>query len=143
MAEILVMARDGARNADPEKDRRGGYKRGMPVVVMEDGHEWGREEGLPTFVVLKLPGVSAARVRKYLDPETDAARAVVRRRLWQIQWSELPAPARQRLAQTGALTIKADPDYAGPYDYTWAQVKGFFLNHATGLRETAAAPTAG
>ena len=56
MAQILVMAIDKT-HADPTKDRRGCYKRGMPVVVMPDTHTWGLDERPPKFVVLKLPGV--------------------------------------------------------------------------------------
>jgi hypothetical protein len=34
------------------------------------------------------------------------------------------------------LTIKVGT-YAGTYDYTWTQVKGYFRNQQTGLDETA------
>jgi len=57
MCEILVKAIDHV-SADPVLDRRGAYKRGDPVVIMGDGHEWGNKEGLPKFVLLKIPGVS-------------------------------------------------------------------------------------
>ena len=66
MAEILIKAVD-ATNADPAKDRRGCYKRGYPVVVFPDGHEWGAEERSPKFIVLKLPGVSADAVKNQIE----------------------------------------------------------------------------
>ena len=59
MAELLVKARSVA-NADPDKDRRGCYKRGDIVLAQPDGHEWGRMEGLPDFVVIRVPGLTAA-----------------------------------------------------------------------------------
>lgn len=145
MAEILIKAIDES-HPDPVKDQRGCYKRGMPCIVRPDGHPWGKEERLPKFVVIKVPGISVAQLTKYaaehkvIDAFTGKP-VTMRRRRWQIQWSELPAIARNRLANTGTLTIKAGT-YAGTFDYTWTQVKGFFLDQATGLRETTD-PTAG
>jgi hypothetical protein len=67
MAEILVKAID-ATNPDSVKDERGCYKRGYPVCVMPDGHSWGTQENLPTFVVVKLPGVSVDDIKQYIEP---------------------------------------------------------------------------
>jgi len=143
MAEILIKAID-ATHPDPEKDRRGCYKIGMPVVVMPDGHKWGNAECLPTFVILKIPGVSVEKVASYILPEVSILigplavpeLTTVRRRQWQIQFNELPLAARNKLRTKGELIIKAGT-YAGAYDYTWAQVKGFFLDLKSGFRETA------
>lgn len=129
MAELLVKA-VSVTHADPAKDQRGCYKRGHAVVVMPDGHEWGALETLPRFVVLKLPLVSVGRVAKYL------AGATGRRRRWRLRWADLPAAARNKLASTGQLVIKADAAYTGAFDYTWQQVKGFFRDDETGLDET-------
>jgi hypothetical protein len=60
MAEILVRAVDGTC-VDPFANPL----RGMPVVVMEDGHVWGKCECLPEYVVIKVPGVAADVVREY------------------------------------------------------------------------------
>jgi hypothetical protein len=142
MAEALLFSANNT-NPDPVKDRRGSWKRGYLVVVKPDGWSWGREEDPAqtiaprTFMLLKFPGVSVASVEKYLAPQLDDAGGILlvplryRRRLWQIQYSELPAAARNKLATTGILTI-------GPSgDYTWAQVKGFFMRLDTNARETA------
>jgi hypothetical protein len=59
MAELLILNRD----ATPEQRS---YKRGDVVVVREDGHEWGRAEGLPDFIRASLPGVSVAAVEAAL-----------------------------------------------------------------------------
>lgn len=137
-AEILVKAID-TTHADANEDRRGCYKRGMPVVIKPDGHEWGSAERLPKFVVLKIPGVSVATVTKYIFPEVidgSVPPMNYRRRLWQIRWADLPLAARNKLASDGELTIKVGA-YAGAYDYTWAQIKGYFRNLKTGLDETA------
>ena len=145
MAEILVKAVDYT-HPDPDKDRRGAYKRGYPVVVMPDGHAWGGRERLPRFVVIKFPGVATdnPRLREYitpeytdeLDPDGVPMRNVYRRRLWRIRWDDLPAAAKARLRDDGELIIKASVAYEGPYDYTWAQVKSYFLNQRTLLDET-------
>lgn len=139
MAEILVKAIDHT-HPDPEVDQRGAYKRGMPVVVMEDGHAWGSEEGLPKFWIIKIPGIAKSQVEKYIQPdidESDPQNPVTRRRrLWKIVHTELPQAALNRLNDDGILIIKAGA-YDGPYDYTWAQVKNYFLNQFTNQREIA------
>lgn len=136
MAEILIKARD-ATHADPEKDRRGCYKRGMPVVVMPDGHVWGAAEVPPAFVVLRLPGISEERVRQFLAPdEVDdpasevGSRLIYRRRMWRVLVENLPAAARTRWLAQGSLTIGPDGDY------TWSQFRAFLRN----LRDGSFAP---
>ena len=94
MAEILVKAID-AHHPDPTVDLAGCYKRGDPVVIMPDGHQWGSEEGPPTFYIVKLPGVDPADLQMYneshmeeeperLDPEGNPMprmmRSVIRRK---------------------------------------------------------------
>lgn len=134
MAEILVMARSNS-NADPTKDQRGCYKRGMPVVVMEDGHSWGTQENLPNFAILFVPLISVDQVKKYTDRQVEGG-IVTRRRLWQIRWLDLPPVARNKLQTNGFLIIKATAAYTGDFDFTWAQVKTFFHNLLTDLDET-------
>lgn len=84
MAELLILARDNT-NPDPEKDRRGCYKRGMVVVVSEDGHVWGREESKavwvaegrdPTqwsgkFAIVRLPGVPVGKANELLAEQME------------------------------------------------------------------------
>ena len=138
MAEILIKAISAA-HSDTTKDQRGCYKRGMPVVVMPDGHPWGLEERLPKFAVLKIPLISVAQVEKYIAPQLDLVdpTLITRRRLWRVRWDDLPASDRNTIASTGQLVIKATAAYTGPFDRTWAQVKSFFRNELTGLNETA------
>jgi len=138
MAEILIKAVDNT-HIDPIKDRRGCYKRGMPVVVMDDGHKWGLEERLPKFIVIKFPLITKNKVMKYTDPEpgldTNSNIIIDRRRMWQIRWADLPLEAKSKLQTNGELIIKATPSYAKPYDYTWTQIKTYFRNLLTGLDE--------
>jgi hypothetical protein len=61
MAEILVRAIDGTC-PDPCVNPH----RGDPVAVKPDGHTWGLCEGLPEYVVIKIPG-TATDALKYLE----------------------------------------------------------------------------
>lgn len=140
MAQILVKAVD-ATHADSEKDRRGCYKRGMPVVVMPDSHTWGLEERLPKFVVIKIPGVPVDKVKQYIEPQREdtpderGQYRTYRRRLWKFRIDDMPAAARNKLMTDGELTIKVG-NYSGPYDYTWTQVKIYLRNLKTDTDET-------
>ena len=135
MAEILVCARTLRSHADPVKDRSGSYKRGMPVVVMPDGHEWGRLETLPDFVKIKVPGISVDKVQKYIEEWTTGEFDVLQRRRWRVRVEDMPAAALNKLGTTGELIIRAG-GYTGTFDYTWQQVKTFFRNEETGLDDT-------
>lgn len=71
MAELLVMAVSN-HCPDPDKDRRGCYKRDDIVVVLEDRHRWGYDELLPPeqggkFRIVKVPGVSADRLLRLIQ----------------------------------------------------------------------------
>ena len=68
--ELLVKA-ISASHSDIGKDRRGCYKKGYPVVVMPDGHEWGSSECLPNFVVVKCPEVAVDTARAYIGEWKD------------------------------------------------------------------------
>ncbi len=123
MAEILIKAVDAAHN-DPEKDRQGCYKRLDPVVVMDDGHGWGKEERLSKFVVVKIPDISKAQAKKYIQPilgipDADGNRPVIRRRLYHFQLDDMPSSIKQRLKDTGEVTV------------TMAQIKNYIQNKDT------------
>ena len=138
MAELLVAAQNHELPDDPDKDRRGCYKRGYVIVIMPDGHPWGTKECLPWSVVIKLPGVSVhnAILQKYVGRQfVGATGEAYRRRRWQLRWADLPTAAKTRLQNDGELVIKVGT-YSGSYDYTWTQVKGYFRDLQTGLDET-------
>jgi len=68
MAEFLIKLIDHT-HSDPLKDSRECYKRGDVVVVMPDSHIWGKEEGYPKFLVVKIPGMSIETGRKYIEQQ--------------------------------------------------------------------------
>jgi hypothetical protein len=130
MAEVLIKAQDFA-SSDVQQDMAGAYKAGMPVVVMEDGHQWGAAEGMPKFFVLKLPSVSVDRVMQFIEPEEESdgvdengnpRTRVKRRRMWRILLENIPAGAQSKIATSGELVIGPDGDY------TWRQFKNFMRN---------------
>lgn len=117
MAEFLIKEVN-ASHPDQEKDARGCYKRGDIVVAMPDGHQWGLEERLPKFVVVKVPGVNHERARKYLTSDSNL------RRRFRIRVDDVPATIRNQLRNTGQATV------------TWTQLRGFLRDKVTGLDET-------
>lgn len=118
MAEILIKSTD-ATNADPAKDALC-YKRGDPVLVMDDGHLWSPGElDLRVFYIIKLPGVPASALQKYLEPEYDDPASlglmrepqIIRRRRW--HGNGTPLEWQEQLARDGFL---AKPwDELSPY----------------------------
>lgn len=115
MAEILIFAGNNT-HPNPEKDRRGCWKRGMPVCVKPDGHTWGREETLPKFVIVKIPGVPVAKAEAFLETQfvndsgvanlgADGRPTTYRRRAWEVAWNSLPAGIRNTLQTTGVITV--------------------------------------
>jgi len=111
MCEILVKAID-AINKDPDKDRRGCYKRHYPVVVFEDGHKWGKEEGPPKFYIVKIPGVSAKEMQKYCEPEYVTPQItpepeLYRRREWHIDEGLLSPQQLSNIQLSNELTLNS------------------------------------
>lgn len=115
MAELLIKARD-ANHADAEKDRRGCYKRGDVVLVVEDGHEWGRKEGPPNFVILRIPLAARALAERLADEDDEddvgapavdekGERRVHRRRRWRVNLEALPAAVRAALQADGRASV--------------------------------------
>jgi hypothetical protein len=135
VSEALVAARTDFPD-DGLTGSQWRWARGHVVDVKPDGFAWGALEdprNFPNaasrrFALLRFPGVSLARIRKYLAAQGSAT--LVRGRLWQIQWSSLPQAARNIIAATGVLTI-------GPTgDFTWTQVQNFVVRLDTGASDS-------
>jgi hypothetical protein len=58
--ELLVQAVDSPF----EK----GAKKGDIIVVRPDGWVWGKEENLPRYIIVKLPGLNIEDAKKYEEP---------------------------------------------------------------------------
>ena len=111
MAEFLVAARD----------LPSGYMRGDPIVVKDDDHVWGGEEGLPNFWQIRVKQVPASLVEPYImpleelaiigDPEWDAPdmpdRKITRhRRGVRVMWDEVPQEWIDELDSTGRIELR-------------------------------------
>lgn len=138
MAGILLRAIDN-NFLDPDEDRKGGAKRGMPIDILSDEQcqkwingEWPKMQ-MPYFALVYTPGVDKSTVKKYLE-EQILNDELYRYRKWIVRWDSLPQAAKDKLSTDGYLTIKAG-SYSGSYDYTWTQVKSYFRNQETGFDE--------
>lgn len=71
MAELLVRVVDKV-SADPLIDAQC-TKRGDVIVVMPDGHGWGRMElNNPDWRIVKIPGVKVSEALHFTEPEQPA-----------------------------------------------------------------------
>lgn len=159
MAEVLIKLVD-ATHPDPEIDRAGCYKAGMPVVVMPDGHSWGRKECPPTFFRVKLLGVSVEEVQGYLAPvfrdrdyaaptspdvtpvsnqigpiQDDDPPQITRACEWQFRMGNM-SPADAQTVTTGEISVGVGGDVS------WDAMKQNLYSHRLGFTERRSAPRA-
>ena len=100
--ELLIKAID-AFHRDSEEDAKGCYKRGDPVVCMQDGHNWGRLEVAPTFWKVRLEWAQASVLQPFVEPLFDGiwARTIeMPRQIIRRRWNFKPEllENRQRMA---------------------------------------------
>lgn len=72
--ELLVKLTDNT-HIDPAKDLRC-WKRGDVVAIMEDGHQWGLEEGPPKFFVIKMPGITKDKAASLVTQDMETIEVV-------------------------------------------------------------------
>lgn len=122
MAEILFRAVDNASGHVMA------WKRGMPVVVFENGHVWGAREVIAPadggkFFRIRISDVTKAQVENFIRNrwgfDTCDEDQGVRRRHIDLRVSDLPAQVRQQLNQTGF------------FETTWPQVRNFLRRIST------------
>ena len=86
-------------------------RRGDPIVAMDDGHVWGREEGLPNYVSLDITGLPKEKVRRFIVPDTsmlvnpNGEPYVMHKRAWNINIDALPKNILNRLRADGYATV--------------------------------------
>lgn len=143
--EVLVRIKPRVPLADAVKDRRGRVQQDEIVCVCPDGWPWGTAElNKSNYVLIKFPLVPLEKGKRlegqqFIQNGTNELgqpnMEVYRQRIFRIRRADLPQAAKNKLASTGQLIIKATADYTGPYDYTWLQVRQYFRNQETGLDE--------
>ena len=125
MAELLIKARDPIDLPVNEEKRNRCYRKGDIIVVMPDGHEWGKEERLPKFVVIKVPGMSVATAKKYIEPneidtglvDRDGERIIklVNKRKYNVLIDNIPEAVSNQL-KTGVVEVSWDSVKSYVYD---------------------------
>jgi hypothetical protein len=118
--ELLVKARD-ATHADPAKDKMC-WKQGQIVAVKPDGHIWGKEEGLPRFWIIKIPGMPVEKANQFTQRWAEGGTNYART-LWKFNRADFPLAIRNKLASEGAISI--------PGDATWSQLRNVLRNAKT------------
>ncbi len=113
MCTIVVFAAADNTHADPIKDQRGCWKRGMIVQVLEDGVCTESPSPNSKFVFVHIAGLSASKVIKYLK-QSDT-----RRRIYKIDWTTLPAAVKTALVDNREVSV------------TLTQVKKYIRNLVT------------
>ena len=88
MAQLLVFDRDN-HHVDPEKDRKGCYKKGDILVVAEDNHVWGNDETQYPFRVVHRDG-PASNYRYLCKGEPAAMRDRYPRSMLKIKRLQIP-----------------------------------------------------
>lgn len=114
MCEILVKAVD-VTSLDREKDACL-YKRGYPVVVMDDGHRWGREECPPKFYIVKLPGVKKEDMAYLMEMETvgsifEPGEYMVMRRKVKVEDARVPQDRLSDIESNGETTFASRAEF--------------------------------
>ena len=75
MAEFLICNRETNGTKDPALNLTECWHLHDVVLVMPDGHKWGREERNPEkFRILKVPGLSVEEAREYARPPSEKNR---------------------------------------------------------------------
>lgn len=130
--ELLVKRQANYVNSDPVKNEAGVYQRGDIVVIMSDGHSWGKEEHPltttytpPKFFIVRVLDKTVEQAQKYLasrfnDIDPDMLKT---RRLYQLLADDVPQWVKNSIQATGEVTV------------TWSQIKNFIRNKKTGQTE--------
>lgn len=106
MAEFLIRAQ-ASKNEKASQV-------GDIIVVRPDGHEWGKCECLPEYIVVKVPDIKVEDVKKFEERLTEvdeltSVQTILKRRKYQI-----PTTTVQAMATLGnsVVTISKTTDKA-------------------------------
>lgn len=122
MAELLVRAKkhwmDDLTAEQVDKlpiDEKESYNArcqiGDIIVVKPDGWEWGREECLPTFLVIKLPGVNVSDVEHLTQPLNGDVEKDFSRRINKEEWDKEGAKSEiflNKVLTTTPVAVSSD-----------------------------------
>jgi len=126
MAILMVYDKDNT-HTDPGKDRRGCYKRGYVVEVLDDGKPLVVPPA-PPFLFVRVIGMPKQDAliyqgMEYGIPDTGGRVSVTRRRAFRLELENLPAENQSELAKNRYTEI------------SWGQLRSRLKNISTGLKE--------
>lgn len=145
MCRIAIRGKP-AVSADEQKH----WQPGDFVTVRDDGFDWGgmdpaRAQAQPVghynhwsgsgprpWYFIDIPGVPRdhPRIVSLVQPQVGAL-GRERRRQWRLRREDMPAGVVQKFQEEGVVVIQVG-SYAGPFDYTWEQVRGYFRDKQSG-----------
>jgi len=113
MCEILIRAKEHSLVLAKEADlterqieaRKVIPRKGSPIVVRGDGHTWGKKEGPPNHVIVKIPGLDPGKVQDLLI-EDDANDGEGKQILYNIRKYKITGTLmNSMIASGGIITI--------------------------------------
>lgn len=133
MAELLVKLQANYINKNITKNNVGVYQRGDVIVVMPDGHRWGKEEhpktttyNPPRCAIVKIPSMSVSEAKKYIQSEideTDILNPIIKkRRLFKFDIDSMDIKKQNDLRDNGEVLL------------TSINLKSLIKNKVTGIK---------
>lgn len=115
MAELLIKLQANYIHPNSVKNNKGIYQRGDVIVVMPDGHKWGKEEHPKTTTYnparcapVKIPEMTVVEAQKYIQSEVNENifdfPVVLKRRSFKFDIDSLKTADKSKF-DTGELTI--------------------------------------
>lgn len=141
MCRIAIRGKSGV-----SADESVHYQTGDFVTVQDDGFDWGGMDpanaqnqpvgtynywdgsGLRPWYFIDIPGIPANHPRIASLLQADPSY----RRRHRLRREDMPAGAVQKFQDDGIIVIQVG-SYAGPFDYTWDQVRSYFRDKVTGI----------
>jgi hypothetical protein len=115
MCELLVRV-VAKTQADPRLAAQCS-KPGDVIAIVDDGHQWGTDEGAPTYRVVRVPGVPANSLASLVvgQPATPEQQTMLQRRAFGLQLDGLA----DTMTEAGVMALRyrkpylQDPDVLG------------------------------
>jgi len=110
MCEMLVRVVDKVNEADPYAHARL-TKAGDVIVICEDGWEWGRAEGPPDYMVVRVPGAPVGVLSGLLADQPSNGEDVLRqRRAFGLDMAQVKGTMSLQSVQAARVRKPYEPD---------------------------------
>jgi hypothetical protein len=126
-AELLIRLVDNTSQETQAEQKSALGKTGDVIAIRHNGAGWGKKEGPPKYAVIKIPDLTVAQAKKYLEPEidyTDPENPItLTYRKYRLVFSELSTGMKNKLKEGTEVSVQ------------WTQIKGKVENKVTLERE--------